>query len=45
MPLVTKVLNEQAVPRMSFYVYNNEADIDAAVAAVSRVKEVLRIKT
>lgn len=43
MPLVTKVLGEPAVPRMSFYIYNKPEEVDAAVAALNKVKEVLRI--
>ncbi len=42
MPLVTKVLNEPAVPRMSFYIYNTQVEIDAAVAALGKVREVLK---
>ncbi len=45
MPLVTKILNEPAVPRMSFYIYNTHAEIDTAVAALGKVKEVLRISS
>ncbi len=44
MPLVTKVLMQPAVPRMSFYIYNNEEEVDKAVAAISKVREVLKIK-
>ncbi|MDE1874008.1 MAG: cysteine desulfurase [Candidatus Micrarchaeota archaeon] len=43
MPLVTRILNEPAVPRMSFYIYNTRAEIDAVVAAFGKVKEVLRL--
>jgi cysteine desulfurase/selenocysteine lyase len=43
MPLVTKILMEPAVPRMSFYIYNTREEIDKAVAAISRVREVLKI--
>ncbi len=43
MPLVTGVLGEGAVDRMSFYLYNNEADVDRAIAAIDRVKKVLRL--
>ncbi len=45
MPLVTKVLMEPAVPRMSFYFYNKEDEIDKAVAAIGKVREVLKIST
>jgi cysteine desulfurase / selenocysteine lyase len=44
MPLVTKVLNVQAVPRMSFYLYNTENEIGKAVSTISKVRKVLRIK-
>jgi cysteine desulfurase/selenocysteine lyase len=44
MPLVTKVLKVQAVPRMSFYVYNTDKEIDKAVATIDKVRKVLRIK-
>ncbi len=42
MPLVTKILGEPAVPRMSFYIYTKEQEIDNAVAAIRRVREVIR---
>ena len=44
MPLVTKVLNVPAVPRISFYIYNTQAEIDTAVAALSKVREVLKLQ-
>ncbi|MDE1851186.1 MAG: SufS family cysteine desulfurase [Candidatus Micrarchaeota archaeon] len=44
MPLVTSVLNEDSVARMSFYVYNGKEDIDKVVDAVRKVKAVLKIK-
>ncbi len=43
MPLVTKMLNEPAVARASFYIYTSEGEIDRMVQAVSRVKEVLHL--
>lgn len=42
MPLVTKVLGEPAVPRMSFYIYTNEREIDSAVAAVRKTREMMK---
>ncbi|EQD44959.1 Aminotransferase, class V/Cysteine desulfurase [mine drainage metagenome] len=44
MPLVTEVLRRGAVSRMSFYLYNNEEDIDKAIAAIGKVKKVFKIK-
>ncbi len=36
MPLVTGLLQEGAVPRMSFYIYNNEQDVDRAIDAIEK---------
>ena len=44
MPLVTKILGEQAVARMSFYLYNDEEEIDKAIAAIGKVREILKLK-
>ncbi len=44
MPLVNKVLNEPAVARMSFYLYNKKDEVDKAVNTIEKVKKVLRIK-
>ncbi len=44
MPLVTKILNEPAVPRMSFYIYNTQAEIDTAIASLDKVREILKIQ-
>ena len=44
MPLVNDVLNEPAVARMSFYIYNTEDEIEKAVQAVEKVRKVLRLK-
>ncbi len=44
MPLVTEVLRKGAVSRMSFYLYNNEEDIDKAVAAISKVKKIFHLE-
>ncbi len=45
MPLVTKLLNEPAVPRMSFYIYNTQAEVDTAVAALEKVRQVLKLSS
>ncbi|MDE1869571.1 MAG: cysteine desulfurase [Candidatus Micrarchaeota archaeon] len=39
MPLVRGVLNETAVSRMSFYIYNNEEEIDIAINAIGKAKK------
>lgn len=44
MPLVNKVIGEPAVARMSFYLYNNQEEVDRAVKAIEKVRKVLRIK-
>lgn len=44
MPLVNTVLHEGAVARMSFYLYNTKEEIDRAVAALEKVRTVLRLK-
>lgn len=43
MPLVTKVLMEPALPRISFYIYNTEQEVDKVVAAIGKAREVLKI--
>lgn len=43
MPLVTRVLEEAAVSRMSFYIYNTEDDVDKAVDAIGKVKKVFNV--
>ncbi len=43
MPLVTEVLRKGAVSRMSFYIYNDENDVDAAIAAIKKVKSIFHI--
>jgi cysteine desulfurase / selenocysteine lyase len=40
MPLVTQKLNQVALSRMSFYIYNKESEIDAAIQAIYKVKKV-----
>lgn len=42
MPLVTQVIGEPAVARMSFYLYNTESDVDKAAEAVAKVKRILK---
>ncbi len=44
MPLVNQVLDETAVSRMSFYIYNRHEDVDKAVDAIAKVEKVLRLK-
>ncbi|WP_124216929.1 aminotransferase class V-fold PLP-dependent enzyme [Candidatus Mancarchaeum acidiphilum] len=44
MPLVTEVLRQGAVSRMSFYLYNDEDDIDKAVAAIDEVKRIFKLE-
>ncbi len=44
MPLVTEVLRQGAVSRMSFYLYNNEEDIDKAIAAIDTVKKIFKLQ-
>ncbi len=43
MPLVTGVLGQGAVSRVSFYIYNDERDVDRAVEAIGDVKRVFRV--
>ena len=43
MPLVNNVLNEPAVARMSFYLYNTTEEIDKAINAIGKVKSVLKL--
>ena len=42
MPLVKSVLHLPAVSRMSFYIYNDERDVDAAVEAIKKTKRVFK---
>lgn len=44
MPLVNKVLNETAVSRMSFYLYNTKDEIDRAVETIGKVRKVLKLQ-
>ncbi|MDE1870626.1 MAG: cysteine desulfurase [Candidatus Micrarchaeota archaeon] len=43
MPLVTQKLGVPALSRMSFYIYNKESEIDAAVEALEKVKKVFKV--
>lgn len=40
MPLVTQRLGQPAVSRLSFYIYNNEGEVDKAMAGLDKVKTV-----
>ncbi|MGC8648307.1 MAG: aminotransferase class V-fold PLP-dependent enzyme [Candidatus Micrarchaeia archaeon] len=42
-PLVRGVLGEPALSRMSFYIYNSEEDIDKAVSAILKTKEIFKV--
>ncbi len=44
MPLVTEVLNKNAVSRISFYLYNTEKDIDKAAKAIGKAKKLFKIR-
>jgi cysteine desulfurase/selenocysteine lyase len=45
MPLVRGTLHQRGgVPRMSFYIYNTKDEVDRAVAAIGKVRKVLRLK-
>jgi cysteine desulfurase/selenocysteine lyase len=43
MPLVTQVLEKDAVSRMSFYLYNRESEVDRAAQAVELVKKTFKV--
>jgi cysteine desulfurase/selenocysteine lyase len=43
MPLVTQRLNQAALSRISFYIYNKESEIDAAVNAIEKVKKIFKM--
>ena len=43
MPLVVETLKENALARMSFYLYNDESDIDKAAEAIEKVKKIFKI--
>lgn len=38
MPLVRNVINEMALSRMSFYIYNSEQEVDKAMDAIEKAK-------
>lgn len=40
MPLVTQLIGQPAVSRISFYIYNSEKEVDKAIAAIGKVKKV-----
>lgn len=42
MPLVTKLLGNSALARMSFYVYNENSDVDRAVDAIYKSKRIFK---
>ena len=44
MPLVTQVLGESAVARMSFYLYNKESEVDKAAQAIELVKKTFGVE-
>ena len=44
MPLVKNILHMQGVPRMSFYLYNTEEEVDRAISAIGKVRKILRLK-
>ncbi len=43
MPLVVGVLDEAAVSRISFYLYNKQDEIDKAIDAIDKVRRVLKL--
>ncbi|MCL5092767.1 MAG: cysteine desulfurase [Candidatus Marsarchaeota archaeon] len=43
MPLVTELINEAAVARMSFYLYNRKDEVDRAIDAIAEVKKIFKI--
>ncbi|MGD0728587.1 MAG: cysteine desulfurase [Candidatus Micrarchaeaceae archaeon] len=44
MPLVTERLMQPALSRISFYLYNDKSEVDAAIKALGKVKSTFRIK-
>lgn len=44
MPLVTQKLGVPALSRISFYLYNKESEIDAAMAAIGKVKKIFGVR-
>ncbi len=43
MPLVVETLKRPALSRMSFYIYNNESDVDRAIFAIGKVKNTFKL--
>ncbi|MDE1833247.1 MAG: SufS family cysteine desulfurase [Candidatus Micrarchaeota archaeon] len=43
MPLVTETLGEGALSRISFYIYNTESEVDAAIAAIETVRRIFKV--
>ena len=44
MPLVTSVMREPALSRMSFYLYNTEEEIDRAIDAIGLAQKIFRVE-
>jgi cysteine desulfurase/selenocysteine lyase len=44
MPLVTKILKVQSTPRISFYLYNTEEDVDKVISTISTVRKTLKLQ-
>jgi cysteine desulfurase/selenocysteine lyase len=44
MPLVKGIFKEGALSRISFYLYNEEKDVDAAVEAIYAVKKIFKVR-
>jgi cysteine desulfurase / selenocysteine lyase len=44
MPLVTQRLGIPALSRISFYLYNKNSEVDVAVKALAKVKEIFKVK-
>lgn len=43
MPLVTEKLKLPALSRLSFYIYNKESDVDAAINALHKVRKIFKV--
>ncbi len=43
MPLVKEVLGQGAVSRMSFYIYNDDAEVDKAIEAIRKAKKIFKV--
>ena len=44
MPLVTEILMQPALSRISFYLYNRESEVDSAIAAIRKVKKIFKVE-